>query len=54
MNSRLSRMVRRLPGIGLEEETSLFDGDMESMDLLIFIFNNSINLIGFLAVQRRV
>lgn len=54
MNSSLRRMVRRLPEIGLEEETSLFDGDMQSMDLLVFIFSSSISLIDFLTVQRRV
>jgi len=47
-------MVRRLPGRGLEEETSLFDRDMQSMDLLVFIFSGSISLIDFLTVQRRV
>jgi hypothetical protein len=54
MNGRLRKIVRRLPGIGLEEEALLFDGDMQSMDLLAFTFNNSISLIGFLTVQRRV
>jgi len=44
----------RLPGIGLEEETSLFDGGIQSMDLLIFVFSNSVSLIGFLTVQRRL